>query len=346
MDHIKLTFLQYLWGMFFVIPNTSMLFVEGISLMLFRRWMKKSLGIDTTAHYSPDAMLAEVVLETMLVTYFVDHEGVIGRFVWHNLPAMTNSYELEMFEVFTVFIDMNTRIFLRAEYVKNGKSSTTISAQDTLVLLFWNLVGNVHVKMHSIANWGIDPNVSNETIRQYSVCSTIYNFIGYARFVPFCKLLHRLGLIESPCQTFKTAINIGINSGMHEHVNGLHHIGTHSKVAFFITCARHDFLKLLPKYKDDFGNVITEALFVGTIIHSLDHSQMEHVISDALCFEAEDPYYRAMATQCRIVRSSFVQDLPFITFDIKCRDFFRKLYEDLKHINPRLADSMDCCIAK
>ena len=350
MDHIRLTFLQYLWGMCFVIPNTIILFMKGISLMLFRRWMKRRLGIDTTVKYSPDAIVAEVVLETMLVTYFRDRDSDdIGCFVWHSLPAMTNSDELESFDVLTLFIDLKTRRFLRAEYVKNGQSGS-ISSQDTLVLLFWNLVGNVHVKIHSVANWGIDPTAPNELVRQYSVCSTLYNFIGFSRFVPFCKLLHRLGLIESPCQTFLTAINIGINSGMHEHVKGLHHIGTHSKLAFFIFCARRKFLKLLPKYKKDFGTVIAEALFVGTVIHSLDHSQMEYVVPDALCFEARDSYYQAMATQCRVVRAAFVQDLPFITWDIKCRDsrhpFFRQLYENVRYIDLRLASCMDCCIAK
>ena len=257
--------------------------------------MKKSLGFDTTAQYNPEKLIAELVLETMLVMYFADRDSDdIGRFVWHSLPAMTNSDELEILDEFTLFVDLKARQFVRAEYFKNGQYHM-VSAQDSIILLFWNLIGNIHVKIHSVANWGIDPTSQNNYVRQYSVCSTIYNFIGFAKFVPFCRMLYSLGLIESPCQTFQKAINIGIDSGMHEHVSGLHRIGTHSKLAFFIFCARREFMKLLPKYKQDFGNVVTEALFVGSVIHSLDHSQMEYVIPDALCLEADEPYYQTMA---------------------------------------------------
>ena len=81
-------------------------------------------------------------------------------------------------------------------------------------------MGNVHVKSHSIANWGVDPTTENEAMRQYAVSTVLYNYFGYQSFGKVCSLLFHLGLTESPFKTFKQqAIDIGIDSGMHQHTH-------------------------------------------------------------------------------------------------------------------------------
>ena len=162
-------------------------------------------------------------------------------------------------------------------------------------------------------------------------------------------MLYNLGLTESPFKTFKQACDFSIASGMHEHSN-LHHLGLKSKLAHFVVCVRRRFLRLMPEYSKDFNEAIPEAVFVGSIIHSLDHSQIGYYIQDDLWFEADEPYYAAMASQCRIVRAAFVDDLPFLAWNCKCKDsphpLFRKVYEDVVHVDARLAGYMDCCIIK
>ena len=348
MDHLKVTYLQFLWGMLFIFPNMVLLASKGIAIMLGRRWLKKH-GFDTTEKHQVEETVAELLLETMLVTFFGSHnEEDIATFTFHHLPSMTNEDTLVVLESVTVLIDLKTRRFVKAEILDTkGKEPRPISAQDTMVLLFWNLIGNIHVKIHSEANWGCDPLVENKYIRQYAVSTVLYNYFGYKSFGEFCALLHSLGLTESPFKTFKDSVDFGLDCGMHTH-DSLHHLGAKSKISYFVMCVRRHFLKLLPEFQDDFKDAVPEALFVGSIIHSLDHSQMGYVIHDDLWFEADEPYYAAMASQCRIVRASFIEDLPFLSWHCKCKDseypFFRQVYEKARHVDARLAGYMDCCI--
>ena len=349
MDHLRVTYLQFLWGAFFIIPNMSLLTLKGISLLIIRRWLKKH-GWDIVKKHVVEETVAELILETTLVTYFVSqNEESIGTFAWHYLPSMTNEDSIEIFKLFTVLIDLQARRFVKAEILTTNGETRGISAQDTLNLMTWNLMGNAHVKIHAMANWGCDTSVENDSLRQYAVSTVLYNYFGYSTFANFCAVLYSLGLTESPFKANQQAFDIGIDSGMHEHSN-LHHLGLRSKLAYFVICARRRFLKLMREFRKDFNDAIPEAVFVGSIIHSLDHSQLGYVIQDDLWFEADDPYYAAIAGQCRIVRAAFVDDLPFLLWSCKCKDshhpFFRKFYEDVVHIDARLAGYMDCCIIK
>jgi hypothetical protein len=363
MDYLRISYFQFLWGMLFIFPNAVILGCKGVGLLLIRRWLMKN-GLSrlvSLKSHSVEATAAELILETALVTYFasLNDDKSIGTFTWHNLPAMTNEDTLVVFDEFSVLIDMKERRFIKGELISSGTEEQphrrrNVSAQDTLNLLFWNLVGNVHVKIHSLANWGVVPTSKNDLLmRQYAVSTVLYNYFGYQSFGKVCALLFHLGLTESPFKTFKQAIDLGIDCGMHRH-NNLQQMKGYSKLVYFILHARSLFMKLYNKSmmipQEIKGEIVSEALFVGSVIHSLDHSQMEYVIQDVLWFEADDPFYTAMASQCRIVRAAFVDDLPFLTWHCKCKDsehpFFHQLYEGTKAVDARLAECMDCCIIK
>jgi len=358
MDHLRITYFQFLWGMLFLFPNSALLGCKGIGLLLIRRWLKKcgSEGLISIKSHSMDATAAELILETALVTYFVNlnDEKTIGTFTWHNFPTMTNDDTLVIFDEFTVIIDMKERRFIKGELFNSGMEQPhPVSAQDTIILLFWNLASNLHVKSHSIANWGVDPTTENKFMRQYAVSTVLYNYFGYQSFGKVTSLLFRLGVTESPFKTVKQAFDISIDSGgMHKH-NHLQQIAMYSKFVYFTLHARSLFMKLYAKKmisQEMKGEIVSEALFVGSVMHSLDHSQLEYVIQDVLWLEADDPYYSSMASLCRIVRAAFTEDLPYLTWNCKCKDsehpFFRQLYEGTKMVDARLADCIDCCIIK
>ena len=60
MDHLKVSYLQYLWGAFFIIPNMALLAFKGTSLMIIRRWLKKH-GLDCYRYLTYCVMVYRIV---------------------------------------------------------------------------------------------------------------------------------------------------------------------------------------------------------------------------------------------------------------------------------------------
>ena len=93
-----------------------------------------------------------------------------------------------------------------------------------------------------------------------------------------------------------------------------------------------------------------EALFVGTVLHGLDHTMMDYTVKDPLWFEAEDPVFQSCAEISQIVWACFDKDLPFIGFNYRYKNaghpFYREVYKYAVTLNQKMADNMDCCIIK
>jgi hypothetical protein len=120
---------------------------------------------------------------------------------------------------------------------------------------------------------------------------------------------------------------------------------------------RGEFLSLFREYVATpegaaaFFGITAEALFVGTVLHSLDHSLMGFLLPDPLFLCADDPAWRNMEMLGRVVRAGFVDSLPGLAFNVRCRDapagsFFARVYAVAASIDPTLADYMDCAIVK
>ena len=91
-------------------------------------------------------------------------------------------------------------------------------------------------------------------------------------------------------------------------------------------------------------------MFIGTILHSLDHTLMSWNLLDPLWLDVNDPKFGVCAEVGRFVRVGFVDDLPFIAFAKRYKDaphpFYRAVYKQAASINKRLADNVDTCIVK
>ena len=72
MDYIHISFSQYLWGCFFIIPNTVLLWFSKLPFMFLRRWIVQFLNCRSLIqHHIIENTLAELVLETFLVIGFM-----------------------------------------------------------------------------------------------------------------------------------------------------------------------------------------------------------------------------------------------------------------------------------
>merc|ERR1711874_279988 len=113
---------------------------------------------------------------------------------------------------------------------------------------------------------------------------------------------------------------------------------------------RNSFMNTFQKHKNDLKGIDGEAMFVGTILHSLDHTLMDWNLEDPLWLDVNDPEFSKMAELGRIVKMGFVQDIPFLYFHKRYKGsghpFYDSIYEKAAKINKKFADHMDTCIIK
>jgi len=125
---------------------------------------------------------------------------------------------------------------------------------------------------------------------------------------------------------------------------------TCSDFVHFIVKIRRKFLQCFTKYTEDFPTTSGEALFIGTVLHGLDHKMFTNVVEDPIWFEAEDPVFQNCAEIIQIVRAGMVDDLPLIAFNYRYKNaghpFYREMYKYAATLNKQMADNMDCCIIK
>ena len=88
----------------------------------------------------------------------------------------------------------------------------------------------------------------------------------------------------------------------------------HSRFVAFIVKVRAIFFIEFAKYKDMFPGVNPEAMFIGTILHSLDHTLMDWNLEDPLWLDEDHPKFGIMAQIGRIVKVGFVKDVPGLYF--------------------------------
>ena len=103
-------------------------------------------------------------------------------------------------------------------------------------------------------------------------------------------------------------------------------------------------------HKNCFPGVNGEAMFVGTVIHSLDHTMAERNLEDPLWLDVHDSEFGLMAQIGQIVRVGFIPDLPGLYFHKRFKGsghlFYEAVYVRAAKVNTDLADNMDTCIIK
>ena len=124
----------------------------------------------------------------------------------------------------------------------------------------------------------------------------------------------------------------------------------HSTLVKFIVKARSIFMSEFQKHHHRFPGIHGEALFVGTIIHSLDHLMADRTLEDPLWLDIDHPKFGPMAEIGRIVKGGFLQDVPFLYFHRKFKGsghpFYDAVYSKCAKVNNDFAHNMDTCIIK
>lgn len=357
MDHVYIRYLDFLWGFLFIGPMSYYLWLKGTCILRFRIMLVKLGLMKKPVPDDIEGLIATFCLEqTQVINYFArtkkDSElGNIAGFFFADFPYIDNDLNYKVADLFAVDIDLDTKKFVKAKL-----DDLNLDAMETFILLWFNTIAAQHVKLHAMANWGINDHISlketNPFLRRNSVVTTIYNYFGYTSFSTFLDTWEKQGLLSDGWTSkgpLLKCFNHGIKHGIGQHGNIIDLV-PHSQFVNFVVKVRMIFMDQFAKYKDLFPGIDGEAMFVGTVLHSLDHTLMEWNLPDPMWLDVDHPRFGKMAEMGRVVRVGFVQDVPFLYFNKRFKGsdhpFYKAVYEKAAKIDKKLADHMDTCIIK
>jgi len=350
MDHIYVGFADYIWVYYFVGLNAAVLWFTGVVSMLLRVKLVK-VGLLAPKPVEHDQLVANLCLESMQATRYAGQiilDGQrIGTWLFSNFPVLQPGGTYRTANCFKVRINLDAKRMVDAHI--DGRQLT---AKQATILIWHDTVSSFHTKLHAYANWGVNvENRKNPSARKFSAITVMYNHFGYYKWKLYAKMWHQWGWSRYDFSHIDQVFRAGTESGLGRHPH-LHEIANDSSVVRFVHKLRGKFLEIFAKHKKDFPGVDGEALFIGTVLHSLDHTLMAWNMKDVLWLDVDDPdpELSIMAEVGRFVRAGFVDDLPGLTFNQRFKDgphqFYRDVYEAAAKLSVKLADVMDVCIIK
>jgi hypothetical protein len=355
MDHIYISFSQFLWAYTFIGPNSYFLWLKGITFLQIRTFLHKR-GIIKPKPFVIEELIATMCLEqTQAIHYYARTKkgsklGNVAGFFFANFPYLDEDGEYQVADLLAVDIDLDTKRFLKAKF-----DDENLTASETLILLWYNTVAAQHVKLHSLANWGVNLSDAikdtNPFLLRNSLVTTVYNYFGYSCFHNFMEGWEKKGLLSpnwNPNE-WVNCVNHGIDDNIWQH-SQIDELVPYSRFVNFVVKVRAIFFSEFAKHKDLFPGIHGEAMFVGTILHSLDHTLMDWNLEDPLWLDVDDPRFGRMAEIGRIIKVGFVKDVPFLYFHKRFKGsghpFYDAVYEKAAKVDKKLADNMDTCIIK
>ena len=121
------------------------------------------------------------------------------------------------------------------------------------------------------------------------------------------------------------------------HRSQIEDLTKYSRFVKFVIKVRSIFLFEFQKHKEDFPGIYGEAMFVGTVLHSLDHTLMEWNLKDALFLNTSDNKFGKMAEISQIVKIGFVSDIDGLYFHKRFKgsshSFYKSVYEKAAKID-------------
>ena len=356
MDHQRVDFWDFLWAYTFIVPHAVALWLVGCLWMKLRdvlhRVVWRRFGVRHPSQcVDPRKRIGQLLLEGTQMVQFVGKfkkgDKTIAKFIWTNIPLLDGNGKYKMAKMMTVGLDLEDR-----RYYSGTLDGVPLAPRDALVIIWFHVISANHVKLHAYANWATNAQESTFDAFQHrmSVTTTMYNYFGFTVFPRITMFWKKIGL-SSDFHEIVKVFQQGVKNGVPEHA-GVMELAKYSEFARFIGPLRRYFHKTFAEHEKDFVGVDPESLFIGTIMHSLDHTLMGWNVPDPLILDVEgcDPNFRIMAELGRFVRAGFVDDLPGLMFNKNYSNaphpFYQKIYKHAATLNKKLADKMDCCIIK
>ena len=360
MDHIYLDYIQFLWAHTTISPCTYMLYKIGSSRLLIRSFLAK-YGIIKINPFDVQFVIGKLCLEQCQVIQYgikkqeprKNTKSIIAGFFFPDFGYIDNDCEFRVADLLMVEIDLETKRFVRARMDEDE-----LTAQQVLILLSFNTITAQHVKLHAYANWGVNTHKAlkeeNRFLYRNSIVTVMYNHFGYSSFSSYIDWFSTQGILSKDwngggAESMLSLINHGLKQNVSHHSN-IYELIPYSRFVRFIVKVRKIFFQEFKKHKESFPGVDAESMFIGTILHSLDHTLFEWNLKDPLWLCVDDSKFGKMAEMARLVRVGFVEDLPCVPFHKLFKGsgepFYEAVYKRAAKIDKELADKMDTCIIK
>uniref|UniRef100_A0A7S3PXN6 Uncharacterized protein n=1 Tax=Chaetoceros debilis TaxID=122233 RepID=A0A7S3PXN6_9STRA len=355
MDHQYMPFRSFLWCSVFVgFPLVFVGVVSSLKLMVLKFLQKR--GRIEPKIFDRKELVGKLLLETSLAVYYIgkrkdEDDTVTGLFSFPDFPYVKNDSTFNVADLLSVEVDLSKKRMYSAKL-----DNVDLTPDEAIILLCYYIFSAHHVKIHALANWAVnmEPTQSekNPFPARNSLVTTMFNYYGVSSFVSLFSIWKKLGLLSEDWneQSLIDTFNRGLDNYFFAHPL-IREVSQYSEFVDFIIKLRPYFMKEFAKVKDKyFPDCHGEAMFVGTIIHSLDHTLVGWHIEDPLWLDIYHPEYGKMAEVVRIARIGFTTDLPGILFHKRFKGskhpFYEKIYKEAAKINEKLADKMDTCIIK
>jgi len=348
MDHVYVSFFDYLWACYFVVPNAVFLWAKGVAVLLLRGALCR-FGLIAPKHCDPACVVGRLLLNSVAnVVHFVsmeERDGVqVAYFVFLDFKILDMKGELKTYERFWVELDLERKCMIKAKL-----DNRELTASETIILLWHNNIFAGHVKLHAYANWAINTHASDPFVRQNSVVTAMYNYFGFTVFKDLASFWQFIGAARYNIAGIQEVVLAGVQSGIHSH-SIIRKLAPYSSLVDFTVKVRSRFIHEFEKHKADFPGMNGEALFIGTVLHSLDHTLMDDNLEDPLWLDLDHPEFGVIAELGRFVKAGFVSDVPGLAFEKSFKDaphpFYNKVYHHASFVSQYLADRMDTCIIK
>lgn len=345
---------KFLWCWAFIRPCTIFLAATGTIAFFVRDFFDKKILLKAKEQPDPAKVVASIVLETcMSIHYSCTSNGNEAAFFYEDFPFVDQNGDPHCADLFAVYIDLKTKTMTKANI-----DGSTLSASQAMTLCIWLLVGPMHVKLHSYANWAVNTDSAVKDINPFyhrnSITTVFYNYMGFSGFCSLIPFFAKLGIVHPNWNKHNNGNALmycfrkGIESGVCQHPQ-IKELVLYSRYVSFVVKARAIFSSEFNKHEELFPGAHCEALFIGTVLHSLDHSNLTEIV-DPIWLDREDPKYGVMASLVPIVQSGFAKDVPGIYFHKQFKGsghpFYEAVYQKCAKIDKLFADDMDSCIIK
>ena len=134
----------------------------------------------------------------MAIYYYAKSKDRV-RFCFPDFPIINNLGKFESKDLLVIDVNLDTKRMKTAKL--DGQELT---ASQTIILLFFYTISANHVKIHSLANWGVNVEPEQEVNDPFharnSLITTMYNYMGYSGFTQLFPLWKSLGLLDICCE--------------------------------------------------------------------------------------------------------------------------------------------------
>merc|ERR1712226_568747 len=237
-------------------------------------------------------------------------EGEVASFCWPDFPMLDMKGNLVVASLLTIDINLDSKEMLQASL--DGKSLTP---EEASILVWFHTISAGHVKLHALANWGInDFCVDIPFVRRNSIITVMYNHFGKSTFPRLAAFWARYGVSKYDFSNIGSVFDFGLAKGVAYH-GKTRQLQQHSELANFVIKVRNSFLNAFQENRNELKGIDGEAMFIGTILHSLDHTLMEWNLEDPLWLDVDSSDFGLMAELGRFVRVASYQ--TFLGFSLR-----------------------------